>query len=311
MRGPHPLNLNHLRYFFEVARSRTMKRAAARIGVSQPALSKQIQALEEALGLQLFIRSSRGMKPTPHGRVVLAHCERVFDHIRDLEDAVDRLRSGSDGRVAIAAVNSIGVHVLPDYLRRFREAHPRVQISLVTCASGRVIELLLDHQVDVGLVAGFGGADDIGQITLVQNPLRVVVGPRSHLASSARGGGTLPPEALDGMPMVSFDRQAPTCRLTSEALAALKVTPTVVAESPDIEVLKRLVEIDLGFAILPAHSVRRELASGQLVEVRVEGLALDRDIQVVYRSHGLLPPAARHFIQLVVEGDGGGPAPSP
>ena len=128
-------NLNHLRYFYEVARARNMKRTAGRIGVSQPALSKQIQALEEALGLQLFYRSSRGMDPTPDGMVVFCHCERVFGHLRDLEEAVDGLRTGSAGRVAIATVASIGVHLLPELLQCFRDAHPRVRVKLVTCRS--------------------------------------------------------------------------------------------------------------------------------------------------------------------------------
>ncbi len=297
------LNLNQLRYFYEVAKSRNMKRAAVRIGVSQPALSKQVHALEEFLGLRLFFRSSRGMQPTPEGEVVFAHCERVFGHVRDLEEAIEGLRDGSAGRVAIGAVNSIGVHILPLYLRRLRERNPGVQLKLVTARSKQVLQMLREHRVDVGLVAGSPGLDDFVCEEFLSNRLRVVVAPDHPLSKRARREGALPPEVLDREPMVTFDAEAPTRALTESALSNLEVEPLIVAESPDIEVIKRMVEVLVGFAVLPEHCIQRELDARTLLALEIKGFELKRDLCVVYRAGSPPQPAVQSFLELLLRRD--------
>jgi len=297
------LNLNQLRYFYEVAKSRNMKRAAARIGVSQPALSKQVHALEEFLGLQLFYRSSRGMQPTPEGEVVFAHCERVFGHVRDLEEAIDGLRNGSAGRVAIGAVNSIGVHILPLYLRRLRERNPGVQLKLVTARSQQVLQLLREHRVDVGLVAGKPEHDDFVSEEFLSNRLRVVVAPDHPLSKRTRREGSLPADALDGEPMVAFDAEAPTRGITDQALSEFEVEPAIVAESPDIEVIKRMVEVLVGFAVLPEHCIKRELDARTLVALEINGFDVKRDLCVVYRAGSPPQPAVQSFLELLLRRD--------
>ena len=297
------LNLNQLRYFYEVAKSKNMKRAASRIGVSQPALSKQVHALEEFLGLQLFFRSSRGMQPTPEGEVVFAHCERVFGHVRDLEEAIDGLRNGSAGRVAIGAVNSIGVHILPLYLRRLRERNPGVQLKLVTARSQQVLQLLREHRVDVGLVAGSPEHEDFVAEEFLSNQLRVVVAPDHPLSKRLRREGTLPPDVLDGEAMVAFDEEAPTRGITERALTTFEVEPLIVAESPDIEVIKRMVEVLVGFAVLPEHCIRRELEARTLVALDIDGFEVKRDLCVVYRAGNPPQPAVQSFLELLLRRD--------
>ncbi len=294
------LNLNQLRYFYEVARMKNMKRAAVRMGVSQPALSKQVNALEEFLGLQLFYRSSRGMDPTPAGQVAFEHCEKVFGHIRELEEALDDLRSGSAGRLAIAAVNSIGVHVLPRFLQAFQQAHPEVRLRLVTSRSADVVQALREHRVDIGLIAGQTDEENMHSEVFLPSPLRLVVPPEHPLVEQAGGpGGKLDAAKLEAYPMVAFDEHAPTRLLTDQALENLEVSPSVIAESPDIEVLKQLVEAGVGFGLLPTHSIARELGAGQLVSLDVPDLHISRDLCIVTRTGIMLTPAAETFLELL------------
>lgn len=301
MRDQSLLNLNQLRYCFEVARAGTMKRAAVRLGISQPALSKQVQALEDALSMQLFFRSSRGMDPTPEGAVVFEHCERVFGHLRDLEEAVQGLRSGEEGRLALGAVNSIGVHILPLYLRRYREVHQGVRVKIITSKGSDVVAALRQHRVDIGLVAGDPGLEDVEAEPFLRNPLRVVVASDHPLARQARNGERLNATVLDGLEMVTFDERAPTRRIFFDALADLEgIEPEIVAESSDIEVIKRLVEARLGFAVLPTHCIKRELEAKNLVAIEIEGLSLSRDLYVLWRKQTKLAPASQQFVDLLL-----------
>jgi len=292
-------NLNHLRYFYEVARAGNMRRAAARIGISQPALSKQIQALEEAIGLQLFFRSSRGLTPTPDGDAVFAHCERIFGHLRDLEEAVESLRTGSAGRVTVGAIYSVAVHLLPEYVRAYHDRHPKVRFKLVTAHSNNVLSAIREHRVDVGFVAGDPDDESLTATPIRDNPLVVVVGQKHPFAEVQRSGKPLDVSLLNKADMVAFDEEAPTRRLTDRYLDTLDVEPRILAESPTIDSIKRLVREHVGFAVLPRHCVDDELDAGQLIAIDVEGWKLERVLYAVHLARPALPPAVQQFVDLI------------
>ncbi len=302
MNEAYPFNLNHLRYFFEVARAGNMRRAASRIGISQPALSKQIQALEDAIGLQLFYRSSKGLQPTPDGEIAYAHCQRVFGHLYDLEEAIDVLRSGSAGRVTIGAIPSISVHILPSVLRRFRTTHEKVRIRVQTTRSAQVLAALREHRVDVGFVAGQPTDAGLTAVRFRDSPMVVVTSPNHPWADAVADGRALPREFLDRADMVAFDQPAPTRKFTDEAFDELDVDPRVMAECPSIETIKKMVQSELGFAVLPEHCVADEFQRGELTRIPVDGWCLSRSLYLVHRSAPQLPPAVRHFVSLIPPG---------
>lgn len=292
-------NLNHLRYFYEVARAGNMRRAAARIGISQPALSKQIQALEEAIGLQLFYRSSRGLTPTPDGDAVFLHCERIFGHLRDLEEAVESLRTGSAGRVTVGAIYSVAVHLLPEYVRAYHDRHPKVRFKLVTAHSNHVISAVREHRVDVGFVAGNPDDENLVATPISDNPLVVVTGPQHAFALETQGGAPLEMSRLNRADMVAFDEEAPTRRLTDRYLDTHDCEPRILAESPTIDSIKRLVREHVGFAVLPRHCVQDEVDAGQLCVIPVEGWHLERYLYAVHLAKPDLPPAVQQFVDLI------------
>ncbi|MCA9514750.1 MAG: LysR family transcriptional regulator [Myxococcales bacterium] len=298
MTEAYPFNLNHLRYFYEVARAGNMRRAAMLVGISQPALSKQIQALEDSIGLQLFYRSSKGLKPTPDGETVFSHCERVFGHLRDLEEAIELMRSGSAGRVTIGAIYSISTHLLPRYIRQYHELHPKVRFKIVTGRSAQVLQALREHRVDVGFVAGRPEHDDLMAMPVVDNPLVVVVAPGHPIAELA-AKGPVGFDVLHRGDMVAFDEEAPTRQVTDDYLVEHEITPRVMAESPSIEAIKQLVREGIGFAVLPRHCIVDEIECERLVEVPIRGWDLRRYLYAVYLAAPDLPPTVKQFVELI------------
>ncbi len=318
-----PINLNHLRYFFEVARAGNMRRAAARIGISQPALSKQIQALEDTVGLQLFFRTPKGLQPTSDGDLAFHHCEPIFGHLRDLELALDARRTGSAGRLTIGVIHSISTHILPAYLARYREALPSMRTRVVAVRSQSVLRALEAHKVDIGLIAEKPpGAqlDAQGQPTrstretaagkrsalfasefawraFDKAPLVVVAAPKHPLHEAAKVG-PLPASALHHADMVAFDAPAPTRRMTDRYLAKLGVEPRVMSECPSLEAIKEQVVANLGFAVLPAQCVLAEAQSGRLAVIPIQDWALERTLYIVHLAGAPLPPAVQRFADL-------------
>jgi len=297
MYDAHTMNLNHLRYFYEVARAGNMRRAATRIGISQPALSKQIQALEDTIGLQLFYRTPKGLQPTADGAVAYAHCEKIFGHLRDLETSLDARRKGSAGRLTIGAVHSISTAILPHYLRRYRDSYDKVRVKIVTVRSRQVLRALEEHKVDIGLVAEQPPGDQFVWRPFGKTPLVVVASPSSALATAA-AAGSISGEALHRSDMVAFDPAAPTRRVTDRYLAELGIEPRIMAECPSIDTIKELISEDMGFAVLPSHSVESEVKLGRLVVVPVKDWSLERTLYLVHLSGPPLAPTVRHFADL-------------
>lgn len=296
MLDPHQINLNHLRYFYEVARSGNMRKAATRIGISQPALSKQIQALEDTIGLQLFYRTPKGLQPTADGEVAFNYCERIFGHLRDLEASLDLRRKGSAGRLTLGSVNSISTHLLPGYLRAYREAFPKVRIKITTLRSKQVLRSLSEHRIDIGLIAEEPPSSEFVWRPFMKTPLVVVASPRHELALDRTRPH--PVERLKRLDMVAFDQPAPTRRVTDRHLAKLGVEPRIIAECPSIDTIMAMVSEDIGFAILPNHCVEAELKSGKLVTLPIADWHLERTLYIVHLAGPPLSPTVRHFADL-------------
>ncbi len=295
MNDPHLINLNHLRYFYEVARSGNMRRAATRIGISQPALSKQVQALEDTIGLQLFYRTPKGLQPTADGEVAFSYCERIFGHLRDLEAALDLRRKGSAGRLTIGAVHSISTHLLPGYLKAYRQDFSKVRIKVVTVRSRAVLKALSEHRIDVGLIAEQPSSVEFSWRPFMKTPLVVVASPRHTLATAT---GPITVDRLHREDMVAFDQPAPTRRVTDRHLAKLGVEPRIIAECPSIDTMMGMVEEDIGFAILPQHCVDGDVKQGKLVVLPIVDWKLERTLYLVHLAGPPLSPTVRHFADL-------------
>jgi DNA-binding transcriptional LysR family regulator len=291
------LNLNHLRYFYEVARAGNMRKAALRIGISQPALSKQVQALEDTIGLQLFYRTPKGLQPTADGEVAYGHCEQIFAHIRDLELSLDARRRGSAGRLTVGAIHSVASNILPEFLRRYRDGFPRVRIKIMTTRSKGVLRALDEHRVDIGIIAEQPAEDRFEWRPFRLTPLVVVASPKSELAQRA-ANGPLKHSDLHRSDMVAFDPAAPTRRVTDKYLQRHEVEPRVMAECPDIGTIRELVAEDIGFAILPDHSIEADIAAKRLVVVPVGDWRLERTLYLVHPAGAALSPTVKHFAEL-------------
>lgn len=295
----YQLNLNHLRYFYEVARAGNMRKAARDVGISQPALSKQIQALEDSIGLQLFYRSSKGLKPTSDGELVFGYCDKVFAYIHDLERALTERRTGDAGSMIIGSVNSIATYILPSYVRRFHQSYPEIRIKIMTTRSKAVLRGILEHKFDIGLISATTTDARFVWRCIMKTPLVVVTSPNSPLAHEvSETQAPLEIERLKCADKVAFDAAAPTRVLTEKYLAKHGVVPRIAAECPSIEAVVAMVESGVGYAVLPLHSVAHGVERGDLVRVPIKNWKLERKLYLVHLPEIPLAPPVRQFVSL-------------
>ncbi len=145
-------HLEKLRYFYEVAKIKSMRKAAERVYITQPSLSKSIKLLEDVIGSELFIRMPRGVRLTEEGELLYQYCHELFNSLEDLEK---KLEHGSDpmaGSLKIGTYDSIGIYFWPEFLKNFIPQYPHLSIELVTGRSSEIQEMLLRGEVDIALI---------------------------------------------------------------------------------------------------------------------------------------------------------------
>jgi len=179
--------MRHLWLFLAVAEEQHFGRAAKRLGMSQPPLSEQIQVLEQALKAQLFVRSRRGAQLTPVGQAILPAVRKFVQQMEQLEWAVREATAGQSGMLTIGAISSAMLEVLPAFLKRLRERHPELTVSVREIDSADALPLLQAGDIDLAFarLQGKPGAD-VQTLTMAQDALMVALPVQHRLARRRR-----------------------------------------------------------------------------------------------------------------------------
>lgn len=255
------MELRHLRYFQVVAEEGHVGRAARRLRISQPPLSRQIQALEAELGLRLFDRNRRGVALTAAGAAFQLRCRAVFDAIDQAVASARRATEGELGRLAIGYVSSLAYVGLAEVLRAFRAGSPQVDVIVREGPPQEQIDALVDGRLDVGFVRG-----PVAEAGLVAEIARrealVIALPAGHRLARRR---RVDLRELAAEPFVVFPR-ARSPGFFDELMGLCRsagFTPRIVQEAPLIDLIS-LVSAGFGVAMVP-ESLRRVGPPGLIV----------------------------------------------
>src|ERR1700682_1345154 len=154
------MELRHLRYFLAVGEEQHYGRAAQRLHVAQPALSRQIQYLERELGFKLFDRLPRGVKINPAGKLFLDDARRILQQVNEAAARAGRVARGQSGTLRVGFTENASWHgVVPDSFRRFRERQPDAELQLSPLTSLEQIETVRSGRLDAGFVFNMAKAD--------------------------------------------------------------------------------------------------------------------------------------------------------
>jgi DNA-binding transcriptional LysR family regulator len=253
--GRYRLESRQLRYFVTVARERNFTRAAEKLRIAQPPLSRQIQQLEDEFGVTLFDRGSRPLALTDAGRLLFEQAVQVLDRMDEMKAMVRRLLQAEKPRFAIGFVGSTLYGYLPEVVRRYRAARPGVELSLVELTTMEQIAALKEGRIDVG----FGRipfTDAAIERTLLRNERLCVALPPAH-ALAARDGA-LRLDDLAGEPLVVYPK-SPRPSYADQVLALFRergLKPEATHEVRELQTALGLVAAETGVCLVPA-SVER------------------------------------------------------
>jgi DNA-binding transcriptional LysR family regulator len=246
------MELRQLRYFVAVAEELHFGRAAARLHMSQPPLSAQVQKLEHAIGVRLLERSTRRIALTPAGELFHRRAREILTAVEAAGEEAREADAGRRGRLRVGFVGSANFTVLPLAIRTFRQDRPKVEVRLEALTSGEQVEALHAGTLDVGLIRLPALGTGLHLETILTEGLVAVVPDNHPLATEA----SIRAEDLVGQPLVMFPYQ-PMPGFVGQVLemfAALEATPHIVQHAIHHETILSLVAADLGLSILPASA---------------------------------------------------------
>lgn len=291
------MHVKSLKVFCDVVGQRSFSRAADENGISQSGASQMVHQLEERLGVKLIDRSKRPLVPTAEGEMYYQGCRQLVHRYYALEEDVRSLSQEVAGQVTIASIYSVGLSHMNDCVQEFLGQHPKADVRLQYQHPATVVHLVETDQVDIGLVSYPSTTKTVKAAMWREEPMVLVCSPASDLAK--RESVWL--DELDGRKMVGFDPQLQIRREIDRVLSTHGAEVQVVMQFDNIETIKRAIEIDAGFGLLPIHTVTREVASSTLVAIPIAGQTLVRPLGIVTRQGKQLGKTARRFIQLLHE----------
>lgn len=271
------MNLNQLRAFATIAEEGNVTHAARRLAVSQPALSKQLSELEQALGVVLCDRLPRGIRLTEAGRVLREHAERLLAVEAAAEADIAALVGADRGRLAVGASTTIGSYLVPELFGDFKRAHPGIVLELQIANTRAIQSALMAQELDLALTEGFVGSDALDVQVFEHDHMRVIVAPDHPWATRRR----VRLRELAEAPIISRERGSGTRDVIEAALAERGLTIEPAMALGSTEAVKNAVAAGLGVAIVSELTVAIELSTGRLVEVDVEGLRIRRALHLL------------------------------
>src|SRR5262245_17784799 len=281
--------------FCDLVETKSFSRAAERNFISQSAVSQQVRALETRFARKLIERRRGAAEPTEAGRAFYDRAKLILERFSRLEGELMERPSSVKGAVRLATIISVGKHELPPYVKRFITAYPEASIEINYCPADRVYESILSGTTDVGVVAYPVRHPDLEVVPFRDDQLVFVCSPAHPRAR----GRSVTLKRLSEERLIGFDWGTPTRKAIDRILRHAGVTPRYAMEFEDIEVIKRMVEVDAGVAILPDFSVAQELRNKSLKALPFAGKKYFRPIALIYKRGLERSLAARKFIEIL------------
>ncbi len=290
------MELRQLRSFVAVAEALHFRRAAERLHLAQPALSRQIQNLESELGVTLLERTRRRVQLTEAGATLLRHARSLLTRAQEAAQAAQLAARGRTGWVRIRFVGSASYDVLPRSLKLFRDRSPGVEVILTEMPTGEQVQALREHRIHLGFVRPPIHGEGLALETIQREPL-VVALPRGHALARRR---TLNLRALAREPFVLSPRTPRPSWIDYIVGLANRAgfDPRIVQETAEIQTALSLVSAGVGISVVPG--AMEKVPRRGVVYRRLSRPQLSTELLAVYRK-AAASAAMRDFLVVVRE----------
>ncbi len=296
------LNFHQLHIFHTVAEYGSFSAAAHALSMTQPAVTMQVQALEEYFGTKLFHRTTKRVELSDAGKALLHYARQAIELMRETERVMAGYTQMLKDRLHMGASLTIGEYILPRVLVSFAQEFSNISISLKVLNTMQMIEEIANHHLTFGLVETQVDHPDIASEVVLSDELVLIMPPDHPL----RDEETPTFEQLLGYPFVLREQGSGTRMVMENEMRRNGCDPSrlkIVMELGSTGAVKSAVEAGIGMSVLSRSSVKHESALGTVLTKRIHGMNIVRDFHAVYLKHAMLPMAALTLLSFLKKHD--------
>ncbi|MFD1885270.1 selenium metabolism-associated LysR family transcriptional regulator [Paenibacillus wenxiniae] len=293
-------NFHQLHIFYTVAERGSFSAAAQALHMTQPAVTMQVQSLEEHFGTRLFNRTTKRIQLSEAGHALMPFARRGIDLMRETDAAMSRFTDDLAGRLVLGASNTIGEYVLPRLLVPLGQRYPDMKVVLKIMNTTQILDEISRNQLDFGLIEAPVEHPDMTITPVMQDELKLIVPAQHPLATQEQ-------VTLDDVLEHSFvlrEKGSGTRQVMEEELIRHHVELSrirTVMELGSTGAVKSAVEAGLGITVLSPSSVKHEVALGLLKVLTIEGMSFPRQFYSIQLKSTLLRMPATAFLQFLQE----------
>ncbi|MDR1835200.1 MAG: LysR family transcriptional regulator [Fusobacteriaceae bacterium] len=291
------MDIDKIKSFLTLAEIQHFEKASAQLYISQPALSKRIQALENELNVPLFSRIGKRIFLTVQGTYFKKFAEEMLASYYNAREYIKQIENLEHGTLNFGTTNFIGVYLMPEIISRFHDKYPKIDIYMVINTSKNILEMLHKNQLEFVFVSGYivGEKENYVINKYLDDSLKLIVGNKHRLF---------------GQKKCSLFDVADDLYITKEQTSSqFKFLDRIYRKHgfdfrhkliiSNQEAIKESVVHNLGVSVISVNSVKKELQAGLLSALDFREVRIQREIQYIYIKNKFLTPAAREFIRTI------------
>ena len=287
-------NLSSYRIFYTVANSGNISKAAKELYISQPAISKSIQKLEESVGCKLFSRSSRGVVLTEEGRLLYSHVCEAFETLTLGEEKLRRSIELGVGHLKIGVSTTLCKYLLLPYLKEFIREKPHISISISCQSTNETLKLLEDNKIDIGLIGKPGSLKNI-HFDFLAEIEDSFVATKDYLRN-LRARGIAPDQILQNSTLMLLDKNNMTRQYIDDYFLNSEIHVKDYIDISEMDLLIEFARIGVGVGCVIKNFVKKDLEDGTLVEIPLKDPIAKREVGFAYNTNTRASKSLVEFI---------------
>lgn len=276
-------NLSSYRIFYTVANAGNISKAAKELYISQPAISKSIQKLEESVGCKLFSRSSRGVVLTEEGKLLYEHVSDAFETLTLGEEKLRRSIELGVGHLKIGVSSTLCKYLLLPYLKEFIRQNPHISISITCQSTNDTLKLLEDNKIDIGLIGKPGSLKNI-HFDFLEEIEDIFVATKDYLRN-LKARGVTKNQILQSSTLMLLDKNNMTRQYIDDYLQENQIQVRDSIDISNMDLLIDFARISVGVACVIKNFVKEDLESGALIEIPLGIPIHKREVGFAYKTN--------------------------
>ncbi|NIK78527.1 DNA-binding transcriptional LysR family regulator [Paenibacillus castaneae] len=285
------MNISQLETLLMISKTMSFRKAGELLNLTQPAVSAQIKSLEDEFKTVLIDRN-QPVTLTDHGQVFLEHAEKMLSIVEELKQRLSDLNLTPQGHILLGTTSTMAIQILPRVLSYFQDQFPLIKTTIHSMSSSQVLSSVENGSVDIGITYLTEKNPNVSSSVLYYDTFELVVAP-SHPMSKLTHTTV---DTLRDLPMIMLAPETLGRRFIDQILRKHNVQPNVVMELSSSEEVKRMVEINLGAAVISKLAISNELRLGTLKMIKVHEFETSHPVGVVYKSGRYLSSAMQQFL---------------